>query len=53
MLRIAALASIVVASIANVFPLSGPASTSRCWTHVNMARRVSRPIDRGVRDIVE
>jgi hypothetical protein len=31
---------------APVFPLSSPASTSRCWTHVNTARCVSRSINR-------
>ena len=43
----------VVASIATVFPLSNPASTSRCCTHVKMARCVSTSIRRRVREIVE
>src|SRR3984893_6811826 len=53
MLRIAALASSVVASIATVFPLSNPASTRRCCTQVNTTRCVSRSISRRVREIVE
>ena len=53
MLRIAAFASSVVASIAIVFPLSNPASTSRTCTHVKTARCVSRSIRRRVREIVE
>src|SRR3972149_1013656 len=49
MLRIAAFASSVVASMATVLPLSNPASTSRSWTHVNTARWVSRSITRRCR----
>jgi hypothetical protein len=53
MLRIAAFASSVVASMATVFPLSNPASTSRCCTHVKTARWLSRSMARRVREIVE
>jgi hypothetical protein len=53
MLRMAALASKVVASIATVRPGKRPAATRRCWTHVNTARCVSTSISRRVREIVE
>ena len=53
MLRIAAFASSVVASIAMVLPFRRPASTSRCCTHVKTVRCVSRSIKRRVRAIVE
>jgi hypothetical protein len=53
MLRIAALASSVVASMAIVLPLRSPTSTSRCCTQVKTARCVSTSIRRRVREIVE
>jgi hypothetical protein len=53
MLRNAALASNVVASTAIVVPLTSPTSARRCSTHVNIARWVSRAINRRVREIVE
>ena len=53
MLRIAAFASSVVASIPIVAPLSTPDATRRCCTQVNTARCVSTSISRRVREIVE
>jgi hypothetical protein len=53
MLRKAAFASSVVASIASVFPLTSPAIPRHCNTHVNTNRWVSKSINRRVRDIVE
>ena len=53
MLRIAALASSVVASIPMVCPFTKWASASRCNTHVNTAWCVSTSISRRVRDRVE
>ena len=53
MLRIAALASSVVASIPIVYPWTRWASARRCNTHVNTAWCVSRSIRRRVRDSVE
>jgi hypothetical protein len=53
MLRIAALASSVVASIPIVCPSTRWASASRCNTHVNTAWCVSTSISRRVRDRVE
>jgi hypothetical protein len=53
MLRIAAFASRVVASIPTVFPCNRFASTNRCWTHVKTVRCVSTSINRRVREIVE
>jgi hypothetical protein len=53
MLRNAALASSIVASMPIVVPLTNPASASRCKTHVKTARCVSRSIRRRVREIVE
>jgi hypothetical protein len=53
MLRMAALASNVVASIAMVRPLSSPAAAKRSWTQVKTARWVSTAIKRRVREIVE
>jgi hypothetical protein len=53
MLRSAALASNVVASIPIVFPLTKPASASRRRIHVKTASCVSRSIRRRVLEIVE
>jgi hypothetical protein len=53
MLRMAAFASSVVASIATVRPWSNPAVTRRSCTHVKTARWVSTSINRRVREIVE
>jgi len=53
MVRNAALASSVVASIPSVWPLSRPASATRCKIQVNTVRCVSRSINRRVREIVE
>jgi hypothetical protein len=50
MLRIAAFASSVVASIPIIVPVSGAASTRRCWTQVKTSRCVSTSIRRRVRD---
>ena len=53
MLRIAAFASSVVASMPTVFPRTSPASTSRSNTHVKTDTWVSTFISRRVRDNVE
>src|SRR4051812_40510768 len=53
MLRNAALASSVVASMPIVVPLTSPASANCCRTQVKTARWVSRSISRRVREIVE
>jgi hypothetical protein len=53
MLRMAALASSVVASIATVRPFNKPAVARRSCTHVKTARCVSTAINRRVREIVE
>ena len=53
MLRIAAFASNVVASMPTVFPRTRPASATRSSTHVNTASCVSTSIRRRVRDSVE
>ena len=53
MLRMAALASKVVASIATVRPVSSPAAANWVCTHVNTARCVSTAMSRRVRDNVE
>ena len=53
MLRNAAFASSVVASMATLWPWTNPASATRCKTHVKTARCVSRSIKRRVREIVE
>ena len=53
MLRMAALASSVVESIATVRPFSSSAAANRCCTHVKIARCVSTSINRRVREIVE
>jgi cob(I)alamin adenosyltransferase len=53
MLRIAAFAASGVASTATVLPLSKPAATRPCCTHLNTARCVARSIARRVREIVE
>jgi hypothetical protein len=53
MLRNAALASSVVASMPIVFPFTKPAVPRHCSTQVNTARCVSRAIRRRVREIVE
>ena len=53
MLRIAAFASSVVASMPTVFPVTRPASASRSRTHVKTASCVSTSISRRVRDSVE
>ena len=52
-LRNAAFASSVVASMPTVVPRTRPASASRCSTHVKTASCVSRSIRRRVRDTVE
>ena len=53
MLRIAAFASNVVASMPIVFPRTRSASAARSSTHVNTASCVSSSIRRRVRDSVE
>ena len=53
MLRSAAFASSVVASIPIVLPLTKPASASRCRIHEKTASCVSRSTRRRVREIVE
>ena len=53
MLRIAAFASSVVASIPIVAPVSSPDVARRCCTQVNTARCVSTSIKRRVREMVE
>jgi hypothetical protein len=53
MLRSAAFAFNVVASMPIVLPLTNPASASRCRIHVNTASWVSMSIKRRVREIVE
>src|SRR5262249_33926441 len=53
MLRNAALASSVVASMPMVLPLIKPAVLKDCSTQVKTARCVSRSINRRVREIVE
>jgi hypothetical protein len=53
MLRSAALASSVVASMPTVFPLTKPASASRCSIQAKTASCVSTSIKRRVREIVE
>ena len=53
MLRSAAFASSVVASIPIVFPLTSYAVASTCTIHVNTARWVSTAINRRVRESVE
>ena len=53
MLRIAAFASNVVASLPTVFPRNRPASATRSSTHVKTASCVSSSIRRRVRDSVE
>ena len=53
MLRIAAFASSVVASMPTVLPRTSPASASRSNTHVKTDTCVSTSISRRVRDNVE
>ncbi len=53
LLRIAAFASSVVASMPTVFPRTRPAADSRSRTHVKTASWVSTSIRRRVRDSVE
>ena len=53
MLRKAAFASSVVASMPTVCPLTNPASASCCRIHVKTAVCVSRSISRRVSEIVE
>ena len=53
MLRIAAFASRVVASIAPVRPVSSSAATKRSCTQVKTARWVSTSLNRRVRESVE
>jgi len=53
MLRNAAFASSVVASMPTVFPFTRPASARRCSIQVKTASCVSRSIKRRVREIVE
>ena len=53
MLRNAALASSVVASMPIVLPLTKPAVPRHCRIQVNTARCVSSAISRRVREIVE
>jgi hypothetical protein len=53
MLRSAAFASRVVASMPTVLPLTNPASAYRCSIQVNTASCVSRSIKRRVHEIVE
>ena len=53
MLRRAAFASRVVASIPIVFPLTRSAVARTCTIQLNTARRVSTSISRRVREIVE
>jgi len=53
MLRRAAFASSVVASMPIVFPFTKPAVLRHCRTQVKTARCVSRSINRRVREIVE
>jgi hypothetical protein len=43
----------MVASTVTVLPLSKPAATSRCGTHLKTARWRSRSMTRRVREIVE
>ncbi len=53
MLRSAAFASSVVASMPTVSPFSKPASATRCNTHVKTASCVPTSIRRRVRETVE
>lgn len=53
MLRNAALASRVVASMPIVLPFTKPAVRRHCSTQVKTARCVSKSINRRVREIVE